>query len=100
MLNWSASTGANIVARFEKNESKPTARQKEQRYRAKAKGVDRRGDQLWNEFLILKLFPTASNFGFTTACVAPAGGGMPLTLRIYHNTRYLTPDTTLSPEAS
>ena len=98
MITWSLSTGANIVAQFEKNAQQPKAKQRDQKYRAKAIGVDYRGDQKWNEFTLVELIPSKSNHVFTTAKVI-LGGGIPQVkeLRIHHNTRYQTPASISAP---
>lgn len=82
-VKWSPSTGQNIVTRF-----KPT---KETRFRARGKGVDRRGEPVYNEFLIEALYPEWSNEWYTLARVR--SGLRTITMRIQHNTRYLTPTT-------
>lgn len=99
MMNWSATSGANLVAHFERNALLPERDRKEMKYRAKARGFDRRGDQRWNEMTLVALVPEKSNAGFTTV-IATAIGIPKVELRIHHNSRYLTPANYVAPVAA
>lgn len=88
MIHWSATTGANIVARFEKNALQ--AEPKEVKYRAKGKGLDYRGDQKWIEYTIHALLPAMSNETFTTVVVSAIGVNK-ITMRLYHSSTYGSP---------
>lgn len=88
-MKGSSTTGANLLDHFE---NRPDSKRGEPfRFSTRGKGVDRRGEPVYNDFLLLAVSPTVRNRNFAQV-KAQTNTGNILYFPITFNDRYNVPE--------
>lgn len=87
-MRYSQTTGHNLIETFKKQEA--DGKGKPVRFKARGKGVDRRGEPVYNDFTIVSIHPVKGNHGWTAVKAATHTGTVELHLR--HNDRFTVED--------